>query len=298
MIRLLKTLRRKWRVVGALLLAAIILGAIFVWNVGSVLIAPANQPIGNPPADLPVQNVEFSSASGADIHGWLVPAASTNSNKGVVVLMHGIHANRMVMVQRAEFLYQSGYSVLLFDFQAHGESQGKVITVGYLESRDATAAVNFVHQKFPGQKVAVIGVSMGAAAALLADPPLPVDAMVLESCYPTIYHAVDNRVAQRLGVLSKIATPLLLWQLKPRLGFGPDALCPITQAAKITIPKFFIAGTIDRDTTEQESKDLYNAAAEPKQFWLVENAAHVDMLGFAHDEYKKRLLEFLAKYLD
>jgi len=48
----------------------------------------------------------------------------------------------------------------------------------------------------------------------------------------------------------------------------------------------------------QESKDLYNAAAEPKQLWLVENAAHVDMLRFAGAEYQSRLMEFLAKYLN
>lgn len=270
-----------------------------VWFIGGALIAPANHPIGNPPADLPVQNVQFSSASGSAIHGWLVTAPSgTNAIKGVVVLMHGIHASRMAMISRAELLYHAGYSVLLFDFQAHGESPGKIITIGYLESRDATAAVNFVRQKFPGQKVGVIGESMGAAAALLADPPLPVDAMVLESCYPTINQAVNDRLKIRFGVLSNLGTPLLLWQLKPRLGFGPEALGPIDQAAKLTVPKFFIAGTADRNTTEQESKDLYNAAAGPKQFWLVENAGHVDMFRFTGDEYKNRVMEFLARYLN
>ena len=280
---------------GALFVAAIILGAILVWSAASILIAPANHPIGNPPAELPAQSVEFPSASGSMIHGWLVTA---RAGKGVVVLMHGIRSSRLAMVPHAEFLYQAGYSVLLFDFQAHGESPGTNVTAGFLESRDATAAVNFVHEKFPGQKVGVIGFSMGAAAALLAEPPLPVEAMVLESCYPTIYQAVANRLAMRVGLLGRLSTPLLTWQLKPRLGFGEDDLCPIRRVANITVPKFFIAGMIDHDTTAEESQALYDAAAEPKQLWLVDDAAHVDMLAFAGTEYKKRILEFLAGHLN
>jgi alpha-beta hydrolase superfamily lysophospholipase len=290
-----KRSRRRLKIFAALFFSAAILGVIFVWNIGSVLVAPSNCPIGNPPAGLPAQPVVFSSASGATLHGWLVAG---QPGKGVVILMHGVHANRLALTTRAQFLSQAGYSVLLFDFQGHGESTGTNITFGFLESRDATAAVNFVHEKFTGEKIGVIGVSLGAASALLADPPLPVNALVLESSYPTIYQAVEDRLAIRFGFLGKLATPLLTCQLKPRLGIGLDDLKPIEHARKISAPKFFIAGTADRDTTLPESQALFDAAAEPKQLWLVEDAAHVDMLAFAKGEYEKRILDFLAKNLN
>ena len=139
---------------------------------------------------------------------------------------------------------------------------------------------------------------MGGAAAVLADPPLQVNAMILESVYPTIEQAITDRLEIRFGWLGKLGAPFLTWQLKPRLGFGCDDLCPIRQVGKITSPKLFIAGTADRDTLAQESKDLFAAAAEPKQFWLVDGAAHVDMNDFAKDEYEKRILEFLARNLN
>jgi uncharacterized protein len=290
-----KRRRSRLKLFGALFLAAIILGVILVWSIGSVLVAPANRPVGNPPAGLHAQPVEFSSASGATIHGWLVAG---EPGKGVVVLMHGVRANRLSLVARAEFLARAGYSVLLFDFQAHGESLGKNITFGFLESRDATAAVNFVREKFPGEKTAVIGISLGAASALLAEPPLPVNAMVLESSYPTIYQATEDRMVMRLGFFGKLATPLLTCQLKLRIGIGLDDLKPIAHAGQITAPKFFIAGTADRDTTLPEAQALFDAAAEPKQLWLVAGAAHVDMQAFAKAEYERRILEFLAKNLN
>ena len=118
-------LTRRWKILGTLFLAGTILGLILVWNIGGVLVAPANHPIGNPPAGLHAENVEFPSASGATIHGWLVAG---QPGKGLVVLMHGVHANRLSLVARAEFLSRAGFSVLLFDFQGHGESTAKSIT--------------------------------------------------------------------------------------------------------------------------------------------------------------------------
>lgn len=282
---------RRWKYLIAVVLSGIALSVVFVWGIGGMLMAPANHPVGDPPADLHAENVEFSSTSGSTIHGWF---ATGTLGKGAVVLMHGVHANRKALITRAEFLSQAGYSVLLFDFQGHGESPGKQITFGYLESRDATAAVNFVHQKLPGEKVGIIGISMGAASALLAEPPLPVNAMILESSYPTIYQATEDRMEIRFGWLGKLLTPLLTCQLKPRLGIGLDDLEPLESARKVLAPKLFIAGTMDRDTTIEESKSLFAAAAEPKQSWWVEGAAHEDMLRFAKAEYEKRVLAFLA----
>jgi alpha-beta hydrolase superfamily lysophospholipase len=288
------TCTRRWKVLGALFMAAMIVSAIMVWLIGGTLVAPANHPVGQPPASLHAENVTFPSDSGTTVHGWFVAG---QPGKGAIVLMHGVHADRETLVARAEFLSREGYSALLFDFQAHGESPGKVITFGYLESRDATAAVNFMRQKLPAEKLGIIGISMGGAAALLARPPLPVNAMVLESTYPTIYLATEDRLAARFGWLGKLATPLLLCQLKPRLGIGLEDLKPEERARTIPIPKFFIAGTTDRNTTIEESKAMFAAAAGPKQSWWVDGAAHVDLCHFAPAEYKKRVLAFLAANL-
>jgi uncharacterized protein len=283
---------RWWRTIAALLIATLILGGIVVLGIGGTLVRPANHPIAQRPPNLRVEDVEFPSPSGTTIHGWFAPG---QPDKGAVILMHGVHADRTTTVSRAEFLSRAGYSVLLFDFQGHGESIAKTITFGFLESRDATAAVDFIHKKLPGKKVGVIGISMGAAAALLAKPTLPVEAMVLESCYPTICQATEDRMIDRFGFWGRLATPLLTCQLHPRLGISLDELKPIECAGKIPTPKFFIAGSADPLTTAQESRDLFNAAAGPKQFWLLEGAKHQDLHAFARTEYERRVLDFLLQ---
>jgi len=261
---------------------------------GSALSAPAPQHVGDLPADLNGSSVEFQSNSGSTIHGWYIPG---QHGAGAIVLMHGVRSNRLSMVERARFLSHEGYSVLLFDFQAHGESPGDHITFGYLESEDAKAAIDFVRNAAPGERIGVIGESMGGAASLLATPPLNVNSMVIEMVYPTINDAVADRLTAHLGGWARVLSPLLLVQLKPRLGIGADNLRPIDHVGKLTMPKLFIAGADDQHTTLAESRKIFEMASEPKEFWIVPGAAHVDLHNAARVEYEQRVVNFFKRTL-
>jgi len=262
---------------------------------GSIVTAPVPQSIGSSPHDIPARMVQFPSRSGATIHGWLIPG---QKSAGAVILMHGVRSNRLSMLDRARFLSRAGFTVLLFDFQAHGESPGEHITFGYLESRDAQAAVEFLRANAPGERIGVIGVSMGGAATLLASPPLTVDAMVLEMVYPTVDEATSNRLSTRLGSWSGMLSPLLTLQLKPRIGIGTDELRPIDKVGGITIPKLFVVGAEDRYTTLEESQRIFAAAAEPKELWIVEDLGHTDAHAKKREEYEQRVTSFLTNHLN
>jgi pimeloyl-ACP methyl ester carboxylesterase len=135
-----------------------LLCGIGAYAVGSALMAPSPSLVGDLPEDLVGESVLIPSESGSLLHGWFVPG-----RHNAVVLLHGLHASRRNQLDRARLVHGAGYSVLLFDFQAHGESSGSNVTFGYLESRDARAAVDYVRRRLPGQKVAVIAQSMGGA---------------------------------------------------------------------------------------------------------------------------------------
>lgn len=261
---------------------------------GSALSAPAPQHVGDLPDNLNGSSVEFQSNSGSTIHGWYIPG---QRGAGAIVLMHGVRSNRLSMVERARFLSHEGYSVLLFDFQAHGESPGDHITFGYLESEDAKAAIDFIRNAAPGERIGVIGESMGGAASLLASPPLTVNSMVIEMVYPTINDAVADRLTTHLGRWAKVLSPLLLVQLKPRLGISADNLRPIDHVGKLTMPKLFIAGANDQHTTLAESRKIFEMASEPKEFWVVPGAAHVDLHNAARVEYEQRVVDFFKRTL-
>jgi fermentation-respiration switch protein FrsA (DUF1100 family) len=267
-------------------------GAAALWLLGSALSAPAARAVGAAPGSLHAEPVSFPSESGSTIRGWLIRGVP---GRGAVVLAHPVRANRLAMVERAEFIARSGYSVLLFDAQAHGESPGEHITFGHLESLDARAAVAFVRRELPSDPVGYLGVSQGGAAALLGPAPLTVQALILEAVYPSLREAVRARIAIRLGPLAEWLAPLLLLQVRPRLGVDPDRVAPIEGIRQIRAPLLLLAGERDRHTLLAESRRLFEAAPEPKSLWVVRGAAHVDFHRFDRAEYERRVLDFLAR---
>jgi len=271
---------------------AILVAAVSVFSVGWKLAQPVQRRVGDSPPDLNAQSVVFQSDSGASVHGWWCPV---KDSRGAVLLLPGIRANRLSMVDRAEFLRRANYSVLLMDFQGTGETNGHHITFGWKESRDVLAAVSFMRQSDPSNRVVILGSSLGGAAALLATPPLKVDGLVLESIYPSIEEATNNRLKIYLGPFGQLVAPLLLGQLSLRLGISVNDLRPIDHIASVTCPILIMTGEKDRRTTAEETRAIFARAKAPKDIWLVPRAAHVDLHRAARDEYESRVRAFLNR---
>ena len=270
-----------------------IAGLIISWIAAGVLVSPCPSAIGSPPAELNATAFTINSESGSMISGWHTQPEHSN---GVIVLLHGIRGSRLSMVDRARLLHNHGYATVLIDLQSHGESSGDAITIGHLEKHDVRAAVEFARHEHPNEQIGIIGVSLGGAAAVLASP-LDIDALVIESVYPNITDAIHNRVANKLSQFSSIPASLLLIQLKLRLGISPSELRPIDYIPHIDCPVYIASGTADLHTTETESRELFDAAEEPKDLWLVNDAAHVNLFRYDPIEYHKRIVGFFDRHM-
>jgi pimeloyl-ACP methyl ester carboxylesterase len=281
-------------VVGLAVIVVVVLA--LTWVAGDDLTKPTNRDItiGRPPLDLEASNITFASGSGSLIHGWLSPG---KPGHGAVILLHGLRGDRREMVSRAEFLRARGYSVLLFDFQGHGESRGSLITFGDLESRDVTAAIQYLHHKLPNEQVGVIGVSLGAAAFVLAEERPAVAAVVLEQMYPTIQQAVAGRARKYLGPVAPVLAPLLMVQVQARLKIPANRLRPIDRMGQIGAPVLIVNGTQDSYTSIEDARALFAAASNPKELWAVEGAGHVNLHAFAKAQYEQRVGDFLGRYM-
>ena len=234
------------------------------------------------------------SAKDHEIAGWWT---DTKQGLPVVLLLHAVRADRATMVSRARLLQKHGFSTLLIDLQAHGETPGTAITFGKRESEDVVAAIAWIKSRAPNRKIGIVGCSLGGAAALLAPQPLGVDAVVLEAVYPRIHRAVENRVRLRLGPLTPVVTPLIFWQLGPRLHLEPEDLEPIRSVGELGAPVLIAAGSDDQHTTLSETKELYDEAREPKELWIVIGARHQDLLRFDSSGYQAHVLRFLTSHL-
>jgi alpha-beta hydrolase superfamily lysophospholipase len=264
-----------------------------IFLIGWELARPVPASVGSAPAALGAAPVTFDSQSGSAIHGWL----SRGWGRGVILLFPGLRANRLSMVERAELLRVAGYSTLLIDFQGTGESPGDAITFGSRERFDVQAAARFAAARLPHEPIGVIGASLGGAATILAAPALNIQAAVLEAVYPSIDKAIVNRLAMRVGTLGTWLEPLLAWQLHPRLGVRPDDLRPVDHIDELDCPVLIIAGTRDEHTTVDDTRQLFAAAKEPKELWVIDGATHQDFEQLAPDAYRTRILAFFARAL-
>lgn len=265
-------------------------GALF--GAGHMLSAPVHHRVGAPPAELFATPIALLNQQGY-VAGWV----ARGDGRGAVLLLHGVRADRRAMLGRALFLNRLGYTVVLVDLPSHGESWGERITFGAHEAAGVRLVLAWMAKNLPGERIGVIGSSLGAASLVLSEPGTKIDALVIEAMYPTIEDAVGNRLAIHLGAPGRWLTPLLTAQIPLRTGVPVAALRPVDAMARLTCPVLVVGGTQDRHTTVNDTQRVFAAAPEPKQLWLVEGAEHIDLHAYNPESYEKRIGAFLAAAL-
>lgn len=261
--------------------------------VGLLLSAPRPSAVGPPPPG--AEAVSFTSGPDVTLRGWWLP--TPGEARAAVVLLHGLGANRTQMARRAAVLHRQGYAVLLYDSRGHGESTATRITFGAREATDAAAAVAYARARLPGASVGAIGVSLGGAALLLGDTPLPVSGLVVESVYGSIESATAVRLRGVLGPAGAWLAPALLALMPPVLGVQPGHLRPTERIGAAASPILVLTGANDDRPPLAEARVLFERAREPKQFIAFDGAGHVDLERHAPDAYWAAVLPFLAQHL-
>lgn len=217
---------------------------------------------------------------------------------GAVLLLHGRGGSRQSMLGRARLLQGEGVAVLMLDHSGHGHSEGERHGFGYRERLGVQAAWAWMQTQWPAERLGVVAVSLGGAALLQADLSPKPAAVVLEMVYPTIREAAGNRLRMRLGRLGELLLlPVFMWQLPLWTGASAEAQRPIDQIASLGAPLLLLAGSADRHTTLAESRRLFDAARQPKQLWVVPDAAHEDLEAHDPAAYRSRVLGFLLPKL-
>lgn len=285
-----------------------ILGAVAAGYLGYVslegsrrIVRPGRRPFvpfeGMPatPADLGLayEEVELTTGDGVLLSGWFIPAAVETD--AAVVVMHGFTGHRLGELAMYVPWLQRRYHVLQFDFRGHGTSAEAPITLGASERADVAAAVAHLHQRGI-RRIALLGLSMGAAAAILSAPDLPVAAVVADAPFADLRNPIANRMRAegyplaRLGAWIIVASASLRARARLR--------SPIDRVAEVAPRGLLIIAPRNDELIDHEQRvALYEAAREPKELFVVEGADHVGARWVAGAEYERRVLDFLGRHL-
>jgi uncharacterized protein len=245
------------------------------------------------------EDFDVRGSDAAVLRGWKMHPASPNGDW--VLLFHGVGDNRAGSSAFAEFLLRAGYSVVMMDSRAQGESGGADATYGWLERHDTVAIVSALESSEKVRHVFALGVSMGAAIALQSAAVEPrIAAVVAEDPFANLREvSYDYAGLHRwpwLGMtLFRPASIEAMRTLKAAGGFDPNQVSPERAVAARAFPVLLICGTADHTIPCRHAEMIYNSARGPKELWIVHGAAHASAYGQAPADYERRVLSFFAK---
>ena len=170
--------------------------------------------------------------------------------------------------------------VLSFDFRGHGRSGG-LSTMGDREIRDLDVVVRWARE-LGYRRVAAVGFSMGASVVLrYAGLIGGLDAVVsVSSPGRWYYRGTEAMRLVHLAVERRIGRFVTRRWLKTRVspeGWKLIPVPPAEAAAQISpVPLLVVHGESDHYFPPEHAEQLFEAAGEPKELWLLPEMGHAE----------------------
>jgi fermentation-respiration switch protein FrsA (DUF1100 family) len=202
------------------------------------------------------------------------------------------------MLPMAAFGHQLGYDGLLFDLRHQGASGGELTTLGYQERLDVIGAVRYaLYQQGAARPVILWGVSMGAAAALLAAAESPdVAAVISDSSFSSLRATVEHHWRLFFHLPSFPIVDEMVYWIAWRGGFRPSDFDLANAVIRIgNRPILFVALQDDRRMPPSIARVLYSRAASPlKALIVLPGHRHGEGFNQAREQYENAVKEFLS----
>lgn len=273
------------RIFMAVLGIAIALLAVISWTMVSQAVVAEREPVEATPVDygMAYEDIEFpprmpeerAEENPITLRGWWIPkTAQFVDPETVIIVVHGLDSNRArdpdLYMPLIRDLRDRGFSLLLFDLRAHGESDGEVMSAGFYEKYDVLGAMDVAENRYgiPAERIGVLGFSMGGVAALRAATDEPrLRALVVDSAFANIDDLFAVEVADRTplpeGTIS-ILKPGMEIVARVRYGIRLSALKPEEFVSEIDVPLLLMHSEDDDRIAADHSERIASAATHPE----------------------------------
>jgi len=210
--------------------------------------------VGLPAAEI----ASFTTEDGLDLEGWFVPAREPSADRTIVVF-NGNAGNRSHRAVLAASFAERGFATLLVDYRGYGGNPGLPSERGLY--RDARAALRYLMARGDVDMTRVVyyGESLGAAVAIELACEFSPSALILRSPFS-----------------SMTAVGAHHYPLLPVRQLLRDRFPSIERIEQVKSPLLVIAGDDDRIVPLDDTRQLFEAAGEPKQLVIIEGADHND----------------------
>jgi uncharacterized protein len=236
------------------------------------------------------RDVEFTTQDGVKLIGMLFvrPGALRT-----IVLCHGHKSAKEMLRPLINFFPND--TILIFDFRAHGQSEGSISTLGWQESLDVLAAVKFLTTCFETKNLPIygLGVSMGAASLLhAAAQGAPFKALVLDSTLARLSDQIYDTFSRRTSLPRFPFLYIAQWIFAWEAGCLAYKLDLCEDVKWVHCPLLIIHSRDDSIIPFTQVEQLVACVQGPKEVWFVDHAYHGRMSKEYRDAYQQRVQAF------
>ena len=244
----------------------------------------------------PHEDVWIQSDDGLKLHATWFPQEEC---KKIVICFHGYTSRGMNdYTGLSSYYLPHGYSMLLVDERAHGESEGTYIGFGFLDRMDALKWIDWVLETC-GEDVRILlhGTSMGGATVLMTSGlnlPEQVKGIISDCAFTSpkevfthVLHTMIHLPAFPIMQISDVIN-------RKRAGYGLDDCNAAREVQKATVPILFIHGSADTFVPCSMCDTIYENCTSPKKKLIVEGAAHAESFYKDTEAYENAMTEFLG----
>ncbi len=241
---------------------------------------------------IPYEDIEFKAPDGITLRGWWLDRQGARTT---IITLGGHHGGRWDTLGVAAALWRRGMNALLFDYRGRGTSDPYINTLGFLETLDTLAAVEYAAGRAPQAGIGLLGYSMGGSVAVMAAArDERVRAIVADSPFASQREVIRLHVSRRVRFLPSSPLARLMEAFLP---YDVEKVEPIQEVSRIS-PRavMLIHGTEDPITDPADSQALYDAAGEPKELWLLDGVDHCGAYFLDRNTYVERVAAFFERH--
>jgi uncharacterized protein len=242
--------------------------------------------------DSAFSNIKLKTKDGLVLDAWLIHIPSS---KGTIAIFHGNGSEKSANLSQSNTFNEMGYSTLLVDFRAHGQSEGNTCTIGYREAEDVKLAYDYLQNN--GEKnIVLYGISMGAATITkaIADYGLTPAKIILEMPFASLNETAEGKMRMAKLPPEPFAGLLTFWGGVIN-GFWAFDMKPREFVKKIKCPVLLQWGKKDKGVTEAEIRELYKNIESRKNLVVYENSGHQNLCENEPDKWEENIDVFLEQ---
>lgn len=242
-------------------------------------------------------NYTLESEDGEQLSAVLIKREHSNK---LAFVGHGYGASHADMAPWAKLFYDMNFNILLPDARGHGESSGHYIGFGWHERHDYLDWIDLMNKELDYPSIVLFGLSMGGATVMNAcgeKLPNNVKAIINDCGYSSLVKELTHQMKVRYNFSSNLLLRLTSIYTEFKTGYRFKDVLPIKQVKDNTLPILFIHGKDDTFVPASMAYELYEAANEPKELYIAENASHGQAYVSNKEKYQQTVKNFLEKAL-